>query len=106
MKEQPNLDYIEALAAGEDAFKVKFINILKEEFPEERDEYLENLKNDLPRQASLNVHKLKHKLSILGLAEGYVIAVDHEEALREGSRKHQKAFLEILNTIETFLKTI
>ncbi|MEM7381208.1 MAG: Hpt domain-containing protein [Bacteroidota bacterium] len=106
MQEQPNLDYIEALAGGEEDFKKKFINILKEEFPEEKEEYLNNLKKDLPREASLNVHKLKHKLSILGLSESYVLAVDHEEALREGSREYEGAFLKILENIERFLKTI
>lgn len=106
MNEKPNLDYIEALAAGEQEFKEKFINILKEEFPEECVEYLKNIRNDLPMAASLNVHKLKHKLGILGLADSYVLAVEHEEALRNGNREHENAFLQVLNTIENFLKTI
>ena len=46
MNEKPNLDYIDALAAGEQEFKDKFIGILKEEFPEEFTEYLGNIKNN------------------------------------------------------------
>jgi len=104
--EQPNLSYIKQLAGGDTAFEDKFITILKEEFPGEKKEYETALKEGRLHDTSLIVHKLKHKLNILGLEQGYGIAVDHEEGLRGGNPALSETFREILETIDTYLKTI
>ncbi|MEK6152188.1 Hpt domain-containing protein [Flavobacteriaceae bacterium 3-367] len=106
MKEKPNLDYIKQLAGDDSAFEKKFINILKEEFPQEKAEYLGNIKNNLPREAALNVHKLKHKFNVLGLTKSYRFAVDYEESLRMADTSLQWEFLEILDIIENYVKNI
>ena len=106
MTEEPNLRYIKDLAASDTAFEKKFIGILQEEFPLEKEEYLQNMKEDKTREAALNVHKLKHKFNILGLEESYKLAVAYEEDLRTGNTVLQSKFLLILETIEVYLKTI
>lgn len=106
MTEEPNLDYIKELAGDDTAFKKKFINILQEEFPEEKKEYLGNMTDDKTRAAALNVHKLKHKFNILGLHKSYQLAVAYEEDLRKGNIALENDFLRILEKIEVYLKTI
>jgi hypothetical protein len=104
--ETPNLNYIQELAGEDEIFKNKFISILKDEFPIEKIEYLDNIKNNATMAASLNVHKLKHKLNILGLEKSYRIAVIFEEELRLGNNRLKDDFLKIMNSIEAYLKTI
>ncbi len=104
--EQPNLSYIKQLAGGDTAFEDKFITILKDEFPGEKEEYEKALREERLHDTALIVHKLKHKLNILGLEEGYGLAVLYEEELRSGTSGLSKTFREILDTIENYLKTI
>lgn len=104
--ETPNLNYINELAGSDVEFKNQFIEILKVEFPVEKLEYLDNLENNRTRAASENVHKLKHKLNILGLEESYGLAVIFEEELRLGNDGLKKDFVKVLDTIEAYLNTI
>ncbi|WP_411029942.1 Hpt domain-containing protein [Spongiimicrobium sp. 3-5] len=105
-QERPNIDYIKELAGDDEAFEKKFITILQEEFPLEKEEYLDNVKHKRPRAAALNVHKLKHKFNVLGLAKGYGLAVAYEEDLRNGDMALHAHFLKVLETIEAYIKTI
>ena len=81
--EQPNLSYIDSLSGGDKDFKQKLIDIIKKEYPEEKDIYLTNIKKGNYKQAASNVHKLKHKISILGLEKSYDIAANYEANLLE-----------------------
>ena len=103
---EPNLNYIKQLAAGDRSFEEKFIKILKNEFPSEEAEYLQNISKKDLAQAALNVHKLKHKLSILGLVEDYEVAVRHEEALEKGNTEWEDDFSRILTKVDEFIKSI
>ena len=85
-------------------FKEKLIHVIKEEFPEEKKNYFKNA-NNLSKMAD-DVHKLKHKISILGLKESYKIAEDFEKNLREESTLLKDDFEKILETISDFLNTI
>jgi len=104
--ETPNLNYINELAGDDSEFKGAFIKILKNEFPAEKLEYLDNIESNRTEEASQNVHKLKHKMNILGLEESYKIAVIFEEELRLGNIRLKNDFMKIMNTIENYLKTI
>ncbi len=105
-EEQPNLAYIDQLSGGDRAFKQKFLVILKEEFPDEQEEYRESLRKKDGERAALIVHKLKHKFNILGLHQGYRLAVDYEKALYTGDFGMDPAFMDVMGRIEAFLKTI
>lgn len=104
--EQPNLDYIKQLSGSDIEFENKFITILKEEFPQEKNEYTKLLTANNTEDTALIVHKLKHKLNILGLHNAYRLAVTYEEELRQGDTKLKDEFANVLESIELYLNTI
>ncbi len=106
MTETPNLIYIKELAAGSDTFEQKLISILKREFPEEQKEFLANYNSKAFTKAAENVHKLKHKIGMLGLETGYQTTIDFEEGLKENNDELYPKFMLILESIELFLKTL
>ena len=93
--EKPNLDYINQLARGDESIKNELIEVIKTEFPEEKKEYLNNLENKVFKKIEENVHRLKHKISILGLEKSYEAANEFEHNLREQSLEGQKEFDQI-----------
>lgn len=106
MKQQPNLVYIKELSAGDIAFEQKFINVLKEEIPLEKEEYLKSVREQNFKRTGDLVHKVKHKLSILGLTEDYKLAVSFEAALNEKDDALKETFSAILDKIDTYCKTL
>ncbi|MDN3491249.1 Hpt domain-containing protein [Winogradskyella bathintestinalis] len=104
--EQPNMSYIKSMSGGDEAFEAKLISIIKKEFPEEKTVYYNNINVDNFKQAADNVHKLKHKISILGLEKSYETAVVFENNLIEGSTELQDEFEMILTTITHYLKQL
>lgn len=104
--EQPNLSYINQLSGKDDAFKNKLIAVVKAEFPEEKAVYVKSIASNNFKEAAENVHKLKHKISILGLEKSYGVAVIYEENLLENSTEGQVEFENILQTITNYLTTI
>lgn len=106
MKEKPNLDYIKEISGGNEEFEKKFLTIIQTEFPKEKKEYVENLERDSFEEAAKVVHKIKHKLGILGLNSGYKLAVKYEEDLKYGDTKLKEEFNEILKSVEEFILKI
>ncbi|RIA08545.1 hypothetical protein OE09_0360 [Flavobacteriaceae bacterium MAR_2010_72] len=106
MKEKPNLTYINALSGGDIEFEKKLINIIKKEFPIEKEIYFKNLKEKKYQEVAENVHKLKHKIIILGLENSYELAVTYENNLKEGSLDLKEDFQIILKSMTNFLNTL
>jgi len=104
--EQPNQNYINTLSGGDEVFKQKLINVIKKEFPEEKQVYFKNYNAKNYKLAADNVHKLKHKISILGLEKSYGVAVAYENNLLEGSINQKEQFEAILNNITNYLEEI
>ena len=104
--EQPNLEYINQLARGDESIKNELINVIKTEFPEEKKDYYDSLENKEFKKIEENVHKLKHKISILGLEKSYEIANVFEHNLRELSLEKQQDFENILKAISDYIETI
>ena len=101
--EQPNLSYIHSMSGGDIAFEQKLIGIIKQEFPNEKKVYFNNISNKNYKLAAENVHKLKHKISILGLEKSYDISVAFENNLLEGNTALQNEFESILSIITNYL---
>lgn len=101
--ETPNLNYIHELSGGDKEFEEKMLSILKEELPEEIKQYKITVEMKVLKQTAEIVHKLKHKISILGLEKSYDFAVQYEKELLQGSDSKHNEFLEILNTMSNFL---
>lgn len=104
--ETPNLEYINQLARGDESIKNELINVIKTEFPEEKKDYFESLKQNDFKKIEENVHRLKHKISILGLEKSYKLANEFEHNLREHSLERQKDFEKILIAITNYIETI
>ncbi len=106
MAEQPNLDYIKEISGGNEDFEKKFLTIIQTEFPKEKSDYLENLESENLEESAKIVHKIKHKLGILGLTGGYKLAVKYEEDLKYGDTKLKEEFKQILQSVEEFILKI
>jgi|TARA_R110000868_G_scaffold32516_5_gene118246 glycyl-tRNA synthetase alpha subunit len=106
MTEVPNLNYIKELAGDDIEFEKKFIDIIKKEFPEEVNAYLNHIENNKIVMAADVVHKLKHKFNILSMGRAYSFAVTYEENLRNDNKTLDKEYREILNNITLYLTTI
>lgn len=104
--ENPNISYIQSMANGDISFEDKLITIIKQEYAEEKKEYFKNLSNKKYALVAANVHKLKHKISILGLEKGYGIAAVYENHLLEGDMSLQFEFESILDLLTNYLDTL
>jgi len=104
--EQPNQSYINTLSGNDEAFKQKLINIIKEEFPIEKQTYFDNINAENFKLAADNVHKLKHKISILGLEKSYEVAGAYENNLIKASTDLKEEFEVILTVMTTYIEEI
>jgi hypothetical protein len=104
--EQPNLSYIHSMSGGDKAFEQKLIGIIKAEFPEEKKVYFDNIAAENYKLTAENVHKLKHKISILGLEKSYDVAVNYENNLIDGITEGRTDFESILQIMTDFLETL
>ncbi|PCI00110.1 MAG: histidine kinase [Flavobacteriaceae bacterium] len=102
----PNLHYIEEISENDIPFQRKLIAIIKEEFPKEKESFLKNIHLKEFHAASENIHKLKHKINLFGMNEGYLIANQMEIELREKKLNSYPQLLTVLLTVESFLKQI
>ena len=103
MKISPNTIYIDELAGEDVAFKETLISVLKEEFSDEVGKYETSyVNNDIELSAAI-VHKLKHKFSMLGVVEGYELAIVYEEELKRGVFVNTEKFKNILSQVQTYL---
>ena len=101
--EQPNLNYINELSGNDEGFKQKMIAIVKSELPQEIENYRSLLESQNFKATAEMVHKLKHKISVLGLEKSYYIAEQFEDNLKQSSTVLQNEFEEILNSMQKFV---
>ena len=104
--EQPNTNYIDQLSGDDAAFKIKMISIIKKELPLERIAYKEYLRQKDFKQTAQCVHKLKHKISVLGLEKSYYLAEQFEDNLKEGSLTLQSDFDTIIASMHNFVNSL
>ena len=82
MSETPNLSYIEALSDGDDAFKHKILNIIKNEYILEREIYTKNLLSKDHIATADNVHKLKSLCKMCGDGTKALFTIRNLECLK------------------------
>jgi hypothetical protein len=104
--EQPNLNYIDELSGDNLEFKTKLIGILKKELPKEIIGYSGEMENTNFLDAAQSVHKLKHKISILGLEKSYYIAEEYESDLKNNSTNLAVDFENILKVMQEFVNRL
>ncbi|RMA66416.1 Hpt domain-containing protein [Ulvibacter antarcticus] len=103
MQEHPNLLYVKELANGDEVFESKLLSVIKKELFEEIENYTNCFKNEQFVDAAIIVHKLRNKISILGLYKGSEIAKEHENDLRNGNNSLHLVFLDILENLTQFM---
>jgi len=106
MMEKPNLNYVNNLSGDDKDLKELLIDVIKTEFPEEKKQYYESYHNKEFKKIEENVHRLKHKISILGLEKSYETANEYEHNLRVKSIDKSDDFDIILLVITEYLKTL
>lgn len=106
MNEKPNLNYLKEISEGDDDFEQKMIVIVKKELPVEINSYEIFLKENNFIQAAEVVHKIKHKISILGLEKSYQTAIDYEEDLKNKKLNLKLEFEQILNSMSNFVNDL
>ena len=104
--EKPNLNYIKSLSGGDLEFESKIIDVIKKELPDEIKIYETFVSENGYKETAEIVHKLKHKISILGLEKSYEIAVEFEKNLLEESKNLQKEFENILTSMTSFINLL
>ena len=106
MKKLPNLSKFDEICDNDTDFKNQMIDILKKEFPEEQNLFYESFEAKKYKAAAEVVHKLKHKINLLDLEDGYLLAAKFEKQLLSDSIELSDDFIDILTKIEQFLKKI
>ncbi|MFM2368129.1 MAG: hypothetical protein RL619_425 [Bacteroidota bacterium] len=104
--EKPNLNYINELSGDNLEFKTKIIEIVKKELPLEISVYDEFMKNENFSNAAQSVHKIKHKISILGLEKSYYIAEEYENNLNKATTILQFEFESLLKSMQEFVDNL
>lgn len=104
--ELPNIIYLDQLCADDHDSKLKMIQIIKKELPIEINAFKTNLQLNNFELAANSVHKLQHKISILGLEKSYYIAIQFEHELKTGSNNLQNEFYKILTVMQDFVKCL
>lgn len=104
--EEANLNYINELSGDNVEFKKKIITIVKQELPEEIKVYEFYKTGGNFLQMAQSVHKLKHKISILGLEKSYYIAEKYEQNLKNNSTETQSDFEIILIKMQDFVSLL
>lgn len=101
--EKPNLKLIKEISGNDLDFENNLLKILKKEFREEVNLYNKNLNDKNYGELHQAIHKLKHKISLLGLSKGLEIATLYEEEVKNGNIKHHNEFEKVLHKIHLYL---
>lgn len=104
--EQCNLNYIKNLSGGDLEFEQKIIEIIKKEFPEEVKVYENAIETSDFKATAEIVHKIKHKISILGLEKSYELAVDYEKDLLNEGLSYKEEFEKLLEHMTLFVQKL
>ena len=104
--EEPNLNYINDLAGNDDAFRALLIGVIKKELPTEISEYKGNIAAQNLTAAANNVHKLKHKISVMGMKKSYYLAETFENNLKENSTQLEAEFAALLLAMQDFAASL
>lgn len=101
--EEPNLSVIKEISGNDKEFENSILDVIKTEFPQEVELFTKNYDAKDYIEAANNVHKIKHKIGLLGLENGVNTATQFENELKTGNTKLHQKFLDILDKIHVYL---
>tara|TARA_Y100001972_G_scaffold128758_1_gene191544 strand:- start:1058 stop:1378 length:321 start_codon:yes stop_codon:yes gene_type:complete len=100
----PNFSTIRKMSQGDREFEKKILSVASQELKEEVKDFNIAIAQVDYHQAAQLVHKIKHKISLLGMEKSYEIAQAFEEQLNNGSESLLSDFRVILEKMITFLQ--
>ncbi|WP_435416649.1 Hpt domain-containing protein [Polaribacter aestuariivivens] len=103
--ETPNLNYVREISGGDKDFEASVLSILKAEFPLEFLAIKKNFENNNYEQVSFDIHKIKHKISMLGMKKSFELASELERNIKNGDLEQYNKFVDVLNRINVYLNT-
>lgn len=104
--DKPNFDYFKQIAATDLEFQNQIIEILKNEFPQEKQLFYKSyFENDFQTSAEI-VNKINQKIGVLGMHKSKVLATQFEENLKIKKTELFNDFDEILKDITTFIELL
>ena len=101
--EKPNLNYIKKIASGDEEFQNKILNIIRKEIIHESQEYKNLLDQKEYKKLGQLIHKIKHKMNILGMESSVQIANQIEYDLRSNNISNLYKIELIIVQIKQFL---
>ncbi len=104
--EKANLSYLKKLAAGDLDFEKKIIAFIKLEFPQEKKRYQQHFELKEFIKAAADVHKIKHKISVLDLKKNHNLATQHEQNLKNSNTDLASEFDAILEGMTAFINQL
>lgn len=104
--EAPNLNFFQKLSNGDHQFMMRLTNTLKMEFTNDKNLYLDALDQKDFKKMKFIVHRIKHKVGLLGLTKSYNVVVEYENDLIDEDLKLKDKFLLILNTMTKYLEKL
>lgn len=105
IKETPNLEYLEQLAAGNPKVKQTIFDVMSKEYFADYHEYIAAVAENDIKKCSTFVHRLKHKIGFLGMEYSYQIAHRYEEELGRNSDRFKAEFEAVLMQIHEFINS-
>ncbi|WP_299016188.1 Hpt domain-containing protein [uncultured Polaribacter sp.] len=91
------------MSGGDKVFEQELLQILKLEFPKELKELKLNFKAKNFEKVTLDIHKIKHKIGLLGMADSLEFASKVEYDIKKGITEEYDDLLLILDRIAVYL---
>ncbi|GAB7258064.1 Hpt domain-containing protein [uncultured Polaribacter sp.] len=102
--EKPNLNYLKEISGGDIDFENSMLSILKTELPEELSILKSYYENSNYEELSLSIHKIKHKIGMLGMPIALEFASKIENDVKKGNLEQYTDLIFILERINVYLK--
>ncbi|AUC86012.1 histidine kinase [Polaribacter sp. ALD11] len=102
--EIPNLDYLKEISGGDLDFENAMLSLLKLEFPAEYTVLKMNFDNNNFDEIALDIHKIKHKIGMLGMEASVDLASKCEKNIKNGNTEEYRDLVLILERINVYLK--
>ncbi len=101
---EPNLNVIHKMSQGDQGFEKQLLDIARQELIIEVEEFRKWMECKNHKLAAELVHKIKHKVSLLGMEKSYETVQEFEEQLKRGRLALHPDFEVIIEKMTTFLK--
>lgn len=104
LSNNPNLSYIQELSEGDPEFEKNMLNIIKNELIKDLNSLRFANENKNYGESAIIVHKIKHKIKILQMADSLSFTETYEAELKQNKNINQEKFEYIVQTMLNFIR--